>query len=362
MALSEQELLQSYGMLHRVFPEDLHIARPYIQMLQHNHKNTQALNLALSMSRRMLASGNATHAMSFLSLCRQLNHPDAEGIDDLSNLARYSLSNAEETPSQIFALIEQLSDSEGLDFISQGSLMQTDDGEEIVRQGEHSKTFYLILDGDVDVRIRVENGNLKTVNALNPGDFFGECACVYKLPRSASVIANSTTLLLEFSDHSIAKLMQHSLVAGDYLIRTVQSRLVHAMTHSLPAFAELPETDRLWAAEESTVDEFNNGDSISDHKPAQPVCHILLAGSAELTLSNGASAPLTTGAMFGDVSPCIRLPSQATVKATEHTLVCNIPENIFRSFMNVYASFDQQVKILGSALNLEKTVGNAYRV
>jgi len=351
MALSEQELLQSYGMLHRVFPEDLHIARPYIQMLQHKHKNTQALNLALSMSRRMLASGNATHAISFLSLCRQLNHPDIEEIDDLSNMARYSLSNAEDNTGQIFALIEQLSDSEGLDFIRQGKLMQAGDGEQIVWQGENSKTFYLILEGYVDVRISVPGGKLKTVNALNPGDFFGECACVYKLPRSASIIAASATLLLEFSDHSIAKLMQHSLVAGDYLIRTVQSRLVHAMTHSLPACAELPETDRLWAAEESTVDEFNKGEFIFGHEPAQTACHILLSGSAELILNDGASASLTTGAMFGNISPHIRLPSQATVQATEHTLVCNIPENIFRSFMNVYASFDQQVKILGSSLN-----------
>jgi len=351
MALNKQELLQSYGMLHRIFPEDLHIARPYIQMLQHNQQNTQALDLALSMSRRMLASGNSAHAMSFLSLCRQLNHPDIEEIDDLSNMAHYSLSNAEDNPEQTFALIGQLSDSEGLDFISQGNLMRVGDGEHIVRQGENSRTFYLILDGHVDVRIGVKNGKLKTVSALNPGDFFGECACVYKLPRSATIIATSAALLLEFSDHSIARLMQHSLVAGDYLIRTVQTRLVHAMTHSLPAFAELPEEDRLWTAEESTVDEFNNGESISSHQQTQPACHILLSGGAEITHSDGRAAPLASGAMFGDISPYIRLPAQATLKATEHTLVCNIPENIFRSLMNAYASFDQQVKILGTSLN-----------
>jgi len=349
MALNKQELLQSYGMLHRVFPEDLHIARPYIQMLQHDLQNTQALNLALSMSRRMLASGNAAHAMSFLSLCRQLNHPDIEEIDGLSNMARYSLSNEEDNPEQTFALIEQLSDSEGLDFISQGSLIRVGDEERIVRQGENSRTFYLILDGHVDVRINVKKGKLKTVNALNPGDFFGECACVYKLPRSATIMATSAVLLLEFSEHSIAKLMQHSLVAGDYLIRTVQTRLVHAMTHGLPAFAELPEIDRLWTAEESTVDEFNLGESICGHEPAQPACHILLSGRAELNLADGSIEPLATGAMFGDISPYIRLPAEATLKATEHTLVCNIPENIFRSLMNAYASFDQQVKTLGTS-------------
>jgi len=351
MALSEQQLLQSYGMLHRIFPEDLHIARPYIQMLQHNQHNTQALDLALSMSHRMLASGNASHALSFLSLCRQLNHPDIETIEDLSNLARYSLSNAEDNPDQIFALIEQLSDSEGQDFISQGDLVQTSIGEKIVRQGASSKTFYLILDGHVDVQITLANSHSKTVRTLMPGDFFGECGCVYKLPRSASVCATSPTLLLEFSDHSIAKLMQHSLMAGDYLIRTVQGRLVHAMTHSMQAFAELPEEDRLWAAEESTVHEYDDGEAIVDRETDQPACHILLSGCAQLTLPDGATARLEKGTMFGDISPHLRLPSQATLTATEHTLICRLPEHIFHSFMNVYASFDQQVQTLGISLN-----------
>jgi len=350
MALNDQELLQSYRMLHRAFPEDLHIARPYIHMLQQREKTVHARDLALSMARRMLASGNATHAISFLTLCKQLNHPDIEEIDSLSNMARFSLSNSETETDHTFALIEHLSDSEGQDFISQGNLIQTSCGEQVVRQGASSKTFYLILDGHVDVQISLANGKIKTVRRLIPGDFFGECACVYKLPRSASVFAVKATLLLEFSDHSIAKLMQHSLMAGDYLIRTVQSRLVHAMTHNLPAFAELPEADRLWVAEESTVNEYNNGESItSDCNSARPTCHILLSGSAQLSLPDGTSTPLLTGTMFGDISPHMRMPSKTTLKATEHTLICNMPENIFHSFMNLYASFDYQVKIAGAS-------------
>jgi len=351
MALNEQELLQSYRMLHQVFPEDLHIARPFIQMLQQSDDSRQARDLGLSMARRMLASGYSTHAISFLSLCRQLHHPDTEEIEALSNMAQFSIGNTESEPDQIFTLIEQLSDAEGVDFITQGRLMRVNNGEKIVQQGESSKTFYLILDGHVDVQIKLNGGHAITVQTLKAGDFFGEFACVYKLRRSASVIASADTLLLEFSDHAISQLMHASPMAGDYLIRTVQSRMVHAMTHSLPAFAELPEADRLWASEESTVNEFNNGDPVAVHDPALPACHILLSGSAELSLADGTSVQLETGAMFGEVSPHLLLPPQATVKAKEHTLICNMPGNIFHSFMNVYASFDHQVKMLGASLS-----------
>jgi len=71
MALDEQKLLQSYRMLHEVFPEDLHIARPLIHMLLQHELRAEAGDLALSMARRMLAGGHAAHASSFLSLCRQ---------------------------------------------------------------------------------------------------------------------------------------------------------------------------------------------------------------------------------------------------------------------------------------------------
>jgi len=348
MALDEQELLQSYRMLHEVFPEDLHIARPLIHMLQQHGSHALAGDLALSMARRMLAAGYAAHASSFLTLCRQLHHANMEEIDFLSDMARFSIGGSDKAPEQVFALIEQLSDSEGRDFIRQGKLQQVREGDIIVRQGEHSKTFYLILDGAVDVQINLKNGHAITVQTLAAGDFFGEFACVYQLRRSASVIASTQTLLLEFSAQAVDQLMQSSPMAGDYLIRTVQSRLIDAMTHSMPAFAELPEADRLWLAEEASVHKYAHGETIPACNPAQPACHILLSGSASIQLADGITAPLTAGMMFGDASPHIRLPSQATIKAAEQTLVCSMPEHMFHTFMHVYAGFEQQIKAVGA--------------
>lgn len=352
MALNEQELMQSYQMLHQVFSEDLHIARPFIHMLRQTGENEQARALAMSMARRMLAHGNSAQAIGLLTLCQQLNHPDSEDIGTLTDMARYSIDGSESKTDQIFALTEHLSDSETLGFIKQANLVQVTDNEEIVQQGESSKTFYLILDGVVDVWIRLEDGNPIIVKKLTSGDFFGEFACVYKLRRSASVVASVPTLLLEFSDNSITKLMKHSPMAGDYLIRTVQNRMVHAMTHSLPAFDQLPEADRRWVAEESTVNEYSDGTSIMESEHKMPVCHILLSGSLELKLPDGRVTNLISGMMFGDINPHIRIPPQATLKAKEHTLICNMPKNIFHSFMNVYPSFEQYIKIQHDSLAL----------
>ena len=177
MSLSEQKLLHSYLLLHHIFPEDMHIARPLIQMLQKTDRNKEARNFALSMARRMMASGKAGFALGFLAICKQLNHPKTEEIEALSNMARITTSGTQESDSgsnHLFALIDQLSDQEALEFIAQASLIQAEPNQDIVTQGESSETFYLILEGAVDVRLMLADGEYKKITTLKAGDFFGE--------------------------------------------------------------------------------------------------------------------------------------------------------------------------------------------
>lgn len=347
MSLSEQKLLHSYLLLHHVFPEDMHIVRPLIQMLQKSERIKEARNLALSMARRMLASGKGGFALGFLAICKQLNHPKSDEIKALSNMARITSTGFQESSSgsgHLFALIDQLSDQEALDFISQATLIQAEAGEDIVCQGEASETFYLILEGGVNVRLMLADGRSKTMTTLKAGDFFGEFACLYKLNRSATITANTLTRMLEFSSQSIIQLMERSPLAGGQLIRTVQTRMVHAMTHAMPAFSQLPEEDKIWAAEESVVHSYEAGETIPVSDLSAPVCHIILSGEAELTLPDGQQINLCSGDFFGTVNPHIELPFESAIRTKQRALVCEMPENIFNTFMKLYASFEQHVE------------------
>ncbi len=355
MSLKNDELLLTYRDLHRVFPEDLHIARPLIKMLQQRGETKQARDLALTMARRMLASGRGSYALGFLAICQQLDHPEKQEVAALANMARITGSGPVEVESDkthSFALIDQLSDAEAMDFLQQGRLIHARAGEDIVRQGDISRTFYLILEGEVQVHITMEGDRDEPLSVLRPGHFFGEFACVYKLPRSATVTAREDSVLLEFSDLAISQLMQRFPIAGEYLMRTVQARMIHAMTHSHPAFGELPEADRRWVAEESRLREFTEDEIIMDQEHRPNCCCIILFGEAHGKRVQGnttTACTFGTGDMFGDVSRYIQLPPGTEVRARKHTLVCCMPGEIFQSFMNAYASFEQWVEEHGES-------------
>jgi CRP-like cAMP-binding protein len=59
-------------------------------------------------------------------------------------------------------------------------------GSELIREGEPSGAFFVLLDGTAEVSVR--GGNVRT---LNPGDFAGEIALIAHGPRTASVRTTS---------------------------------------------------------------------------------------------------------------------------------------------------------------------------
>ena len=63
-------------------------------------------------------------------------------------------------------------------------------GETLIRQGDPGDTFYIVRQGELEVLVS-ENGVRRRANLLKPGDFFGEIALLYEVPRTATVRART---------------------------------------------------------------------------------------------------------------------------------------------------------------------------
>jgi ABC-type lipoprotein export system ATPase subunit len=61
------------------------------------------------------------------------------------------------------------------------------EGHEIIKQGDVGDTFYLLLDGQVDILVKDDRGGEVLVNQLSRGSYFGEMALMGNKRRNASV-------------------------------------------------------------------------------------------------------------------------------------------------------------------------------
>jgi CRP-like cAMP-binding protein len=93
----------------------------------------------------------------------------------------------------------------------------------VVKQGERGDTMYLILDGELRVRLMV--GEKETIlSTLGPGDFFGDMSLFDHGPRSADVVANVDSTVLKISAARFEELAQQSPdLAAPFLMATVKT-------------------------------------------------------------------------------------------------------------------------------------------
>jgi len=348
MPLNDDELLYVYHDLHHIFREDLHLARPLIQILQRRNEVEKARQIAMEMARRMLARGQPSSAIGFLEICKRLKHPQQDDIESMLSMAKMTLGSVQSTSSQTFSLIDRLSDKEAMDFISEARIVRCHDGDTVVQQGEISDSFYLIIEGKMQVHLQAPDGIDIHLSTLLAGYYFGEYACVYKLPRTANVTATGDAVILEFSKESIQKLMQQSPEAGDQLMKAVKTRLIHTMPQTHPAFTHLAEADSDWLAEESTIIEVEEG-ILPDYTMTDQCCVIMHGKLTATRQLHGETLQCTLNKndMFGDLNKHLMLPPSTTLSANGHCLICCIPGPIFQSFMTAYGDFEQWVEAHG---------------
>lgn len=79
--------------------------------------------------------------------------------------------------------------------------------EVIFREGAMGDSLYIVKNGSVRVTKLDEGGEEKVLAILNTGDHFGEIALVDNHPRSATVIANEDTELIQIQADDFNKLL-----------------------------------------------------------------------------------------------------------------------------------------------------------
>lgn len=104
-------------------------------------------------------------------------------------------------------------------------------GEFVVREGDVSNRFYLLLSGSVRILKHAGTEDETILADMGPGETFGEMCVLETLPRSASVLAIADTQLASLSSMDFHQLFlcypdEHSVVVTN-LARDLSRRLRH---------------------------------------------------------------------------------------------------------------------------------------
>lgn len=100
--------------------------------------------------------------------------------------------------------------------------------EVVVREGAPADSLFLILEGEVRVRLMVGDRET-TLATLEPGDLFGETCLFDQGPRSADVVANGESSLLRITTERLRRLAtEYPDLAAPFLMgigRTMSARI-----------------------------------------------------------------------------------------------------------------------------------------
>jgi phosphoserine phosphatase RsbU/P len=94
-------------------------------------------------------------------------------------------------------------------------------GTVLCRQGDTGDTFYIILDGTVDVSQQVESGREHLLATLSSGRYFGEMGLLDNRPRLATVTTREPTTVLEIDGETLQRVIQASPSIGHQLTRHI---------------------------------------------------------------------------------------------------------------------------------------------
>jgi signal transduction histidine kinase len=86
-------------------------------------------------------------------------------------------------------------------------------------------SFYLILEGEVEVTKVINNAERRLLKTLRAGDFFGEMALIHNAPRAATVKTLTPLLALVIRKADFDRVLQNSSSVSRAMVREISKRL-----------------------------------------------------------------------------------------------------------------------------------------
>ncbi|MBC8507721.1 MAG: cyclic nucleotide-binding domain-containing protein [Anaerolineales bacterium] len=114
---------------------------------------------------------------------------------------------------------------EAEELVAIGSVSSYPVGKVLCRENAIEETFFVILEGQVEVSKTINENEERLLKTLHQGDFFGEMGLIHNAPRGATVTTISQVEVLEINKSSFDKLLEGSSSMSLAMVHEVSRRL-----------------------------------------------------------------------------------------------------------------------------------------
>ena len=110
-------------------------------------------------------------------------------------------------------------------------------GSTVVSEGEPGRSMFIAKFGRLAVSKRTKAGRVIPISVLQPGDFFGEMTLIEMQNRSATVVAESPTLLYELTAQNLYACYKSDIHAYVIILQNINRELCRRLRRADERFA-----------------------------------------------------------------------------------------------------------------------------
>lgn len=135
---------------------------------------------------------------------------------------------------QLINMFQYLNKKERDKIISLSEIIQFGEDEAIITEGETSPYLYAILEGDVCIEVKDDNGNNIKISEINAGDVVGEAAIFLNTARTATARSKEETIVLEIGRKKLISFIKNESNAGVKILLLI----IYSMLNKLKTSSE----------------------------------------------------------------------------------------------------------------------------
>jgi CRP-like cAMP-binding protein len=116
--------------------------------------------------------------------------------------------------------------------------LRVDAGATVVKEGEAGRSMFVVHSGELAVSKLGKSGRAIHVTRLVPGDFFGEMTLIEMQNRSATVVAESPTVLYELTAQKLYRYFKSDVYGYVIVMQNINRELCRRLRRADDRFAE----------------------------------------------------------------------------------------------------------------------------